>query len=349
MTRPRIRLAQLYTGGVGSEIVRRCAEHPELELVAVMVHADDKAGRDSGELVGAAANGIVTTQSLDDVLATKPDAAIHSGLTFDVELITALLRAGVSVYTGIGGFYVRATADFDAIDRAAREGNASFTAGGNIPGLISDVWPLFVTGYTGRIRQIRARQWNDVSTYPSGVQIQSLGIGKDSGAEAEYAEMFDAHFTGAIRESATMVADGLGVELSDCVLSEKRTVVAEEELTLQPSGLVIGAGQVAGIEWTWTATSGDREFLKVTNQQTAALRLGDGWRQTHDDPPWRVEIDGEPSIVTTFGWPEGAPPGESTSLLNVSRAMNTIPQLVAARPGAVSVLDFPAPRAAGLA
>ena len=133
------------------------------------------------------------------------------------------------------------------------------------------------------------------------------------------------------------------------MLSEKRTVVAEDELTLPASGLVIEQGQVAGIEWTWTATSGDRAFLQVTNQQTAALALGDGWRQTHEDPPWKVEIDGEPSIVTTFGWPEGAPPGESTSLLNVSRAMSTIPQLVAARSGAVSVLDFPAPRAAGLA
>jgi 4-hydroxy-tetrahydrodipicolinate reductase len=344
-----IRLAQLYTGGVGSEIVRRCAGHPQLELVAVMVHADDKAGRDSGELVGAPANGVVTTQRLDDVLATKPDAAIHSGLTFDLDLITALLRAGVNVYTGIGGFYLPGSAEFDAIDEAARAGGASFTAGGNIPGLISDVWPLFVTGYTGRIRQIRARQWNDVSTYPSAVQIESLGIGKDVGAEAEYAAMFDAHFTSAIRQSAQMIADGLGVALTDCVLSEKRTVVVDHDVVLPSSGMVIRTGQVAGIEWTWTATSDDREFLKVTNQQTAALRLGDGWRQTHEDPPWRVEIDGEPSIVTTFGWPEGAPPGESTSLLNVSRAMNTIPQLVAARPGAVSVLDFPAPSAAGLA
>jgi 4-hydroxy-tetrahydrodipicolinate reductase len=344
-----IRLAQLYTGGVGSEIVRRCAGHPQLELVAVLVHADEKAGRDAGELVGAAANGIVTTQRLDEVLATEPDAAIHSGLTFDLDLITTLLRAGVSVYTGIGGFYLPGSAEFDVIDTAAREGNASFTAGGNIPGLISDVWPLFVTGYTGRIRQIRARQWNDVSTYPSAVQIESLGIGKDVGAEQEYAAMFDAHFTSAIRQSAQMIADGLGVELTDCVLSQKRTVVADHDITLPSSGMVIRTGQVAGIEWTWTATAGDREFLKVTNQQTAALRLGEGWRQTHEDPPWRVEIDGEPSIVTTFGWPEGAPPGESTSLLNVSRAMNTIPQLVAARPGAVSVLDFPAPRAAGLA
>jgi 4-hydroxy-tetrahydrodipicolinate reductase len=344
-----IRLAQLYTGGVGSEIVRRCAGHPQLELVAVMVHSDEKEGRDAGELVGAVPNGIVTTQRLDDVLATKPDAAIHSGLTFDLELITALLRAGVSVYTGIGGYYLPGSPDFDVIDGAAKEGDASFTAGGNIPGLISDVFPLFVTGYTGRIRQIRARQWNDVSTYPSGVQIQSLGIGKDVGAEQEYAAMFDAHFTSAIRQSAQMIADGLGVELTNCVLSDKRTVVAEAELTLPASGLVIAQGQVAGIEWTWTATSGAQEFLKVTNQQTAARRLGPGWRETHEEPPWRVEIDGEPSIVTTFGWPEGAPPGESTSLLNVSRAMNTIPRLVAAPAGAVSVLDFPAPTAAGLA
>jgi len=299
--------------------------------------------------VGAARNGVVTTQSIDDVLATKPDAAIHSGLTFDLDLVTTVLRAGVSVYTGIGGYYLPGSPDFELIDSAAREGDASFTAGGNIPGLISDVWPLFVTGYTGRIRQIRARQWNDVTTYPSGVQIQSLGIGKDVGAEEEYAQMFDAHFTSAIRQSANMVADGLGIECTDCVLSQKRTAVADEQLTLQPSGLVIAAGQVAGIEWTWTATSGDHEFLQVTNQQTAALALGAGWRQTYAEPPWRVEIDGEPSIVATFGWPEGAPPGESTSLLNVSRAMNTIPRLVAARAGAVSVLDFPAPRAAGLA
>ena len=343
-----IRLAQLYTGGVGSEIVRRCAGHPELELVAVMVHADDKAGRDSGELVGGAPNGIVTTQQLDDVLATRPDAAIHSGLTFDLELITTLLRAGVSVYTGIGGYYLPGSPDFDVIDTAARDGGASFTAGGNIPGLITDVWPLFVTGYTGRIRQIRASQRNDVSTYPSGVQIQSLGIGKDVGAEAEYAEMFDAHFTSAIRQSANMVADGLGIECTDCVLAQKRTVVAEDDITLPASGLVITKGQVAGIEWSWSATSGNHEFLRASNQQTAALQLGPGWRETHAEPPWRVEIDGEPAIVTTFGWPEGAPPGESTSLLNVSRAMNTIPRLVEARAGAVSVLDFPAPRAAGL-
>jgi hypothetical protein len=341
-----IRLAQLYTGGVGSEVVRRCAGHRQFELVAVMVHSAEKAGRDSGELVGGAPNGVVTTLSVDDVIAARPDAAIHSGLVFDVDLITTLLRAGINVYSGIGGFYLPHSADFDAIDGAARAGGVSFSAGGNIPGLISDALPLFVSGYTGKIRQIRARQANDSSTYPSAVQIQMLGIGMDPEAERAHSESVREIFGDIIRQPLQMVADGLGVELTSWSESEKRVALAESRITLSPSGLVIEPGQVAGVEWTYTACSGDQEFFKLTNQQTAALNLGPGWRETHDMPNWRVEIDGEPSIIAHFAWPSDAHPGESTHLLNVSRAMNTIPRVVAAAPGAVSVLDFPAPVAA---
>ena len=99
---------------------------------------------------------------------------------------------------------------------------------------------------------------------------------------------------------------------------------------------------MAGAQWTFVAHSGDRPFLTIINEQTAVLGLGAGWRENHDEPPWRVEIDGEPPIIATFGWPEGVEPGAANSLLNVSRAMNTIPRLVEAPPGCVSVLDFPA-------
>jgi hypothetical protein len=337
-----IRLAQLFTGGVGSEIVRRCAGHPELDLVAVLVHSDDKAGKDAGALVGADANGIITTQSIDDVLAARPDAAIYSGMQWDVALFARLLRAGVNVYTGLGGYYLPGLPEFEPLDAAGRAGNASFTAGGNIPGLISDVFPLFLTGYTGRIRSIRAWQRNDVSTYESGAQIQSLGIAKTPGDDPEIAQLIDVGFGGAMRQSANMIADGLGIECTDLVLAEKRVALASDDIVLPGSGLVVRAGTVAGVEWTFVASAGDREFYTVSNEQTAALGLGPGWRESFEDPPWRVEIDGEPSIVSTFGWPQGAPPGKSTQLLNVSRAMNTIPRLVAARPGCVSVLDFPA-------
>ena len=339
-----IRLAQLYTGGVGAEIVRRLADHPQIELVAVLVHSPEKAGKDAGLLCGGAANGVITTTSLDEVLATKPDAAIYSGLNPDFPFIANLLRHGVNTYSGVGGFYLPGTPEFELIDEAGRAGNASFTGGGNIPGLVADVFPLFLAGYTGNITEIRCRQWNDVSTNPSAVQIHlRLGIGKFPDEDPEMARAVDEGWARGMRKSAQMVADVMGIELTDMVLESKRIALAEEDILLPNCGLLVKKGTVAGIEWNLVATSHGRPFYRLTNQQTAALRLGEGWRQTHEEPAWRIEIDGDPSIVGTFGWPIEADPGASNYKLNSLRAINTIPRLVAAAPGAVTTLDYPAP------
>jgi 4-hydroxy-tetrahydrodipicolinate reductase len=336
-----IRLAQLYTGGVGSEIIRRLGAHPQLELVAVLVHADAKAGRDSGELVGAAPNGITTTQSIDDIIAARPDAAIYSGMAWDVELFDRLLRAGINVYTGLGGYFLPGQPEFDRLQAAGEAGNSSLAAGGNIPGLISDVFPLFLSGYTGRIREIRAWQRNHVSSYPSAVQIETgLGIGV-APAATETQQIIDNAWVWALGQSANMVATALGIACTNVVLADKRIALAEEDVVLEGSGYLVRKGTVAGAQWTVVAYSGEQPFLTITNEQTAVLGLGPGWRANHEQPPWTVEIDGEPPIVATFGWPDGVEPGAANSLLNTARAMNVIPRLVAAPPGCVSVLDFP--------
>jgi len=336
-----IRVAQLYTGGVGSEIVRRLAGHRELQLVAVLVHSGDKAGVDSGLLVGGAANGITTTQRLEDILAARPHAAVYSGMLWDVEMIASLLAAGVNVYTGMGGYYLPGQPEFATLDAAGRAGNASIAAGGNIPGLISDVLPLFVSGYTARIRAIRVWQRNHVESYPSAAQLeQGLGIGLPPGSNDNEA-MIDGGWVWAMRQSANMVATALGFECTDLTLSDKRVALAPSDVVLAASGLAIKAGTVAGAQWRFSAFTGEREFLTITNEQTAVLGLGAGWRENHDEPPWRVEIDGEPPIVATMGWPPDVAPGAANALLNASRAMNVIPRLVAAPPGCVSVLDFP--------
>jgi 4-hydroxy-tetrahydrodipicolinate reductase len=335
-----IRLAQLYTGGVGSEIVRRLDGHPQLELVAVLVHTDSKARRDSGELVGGRPNGIITTQSVEEVIAAGPDAAIYSGPLWDVPLMGRLLRAGINVYTGMGGYFLPGQPEFEQIDTAAKEGNASFTAGGNIPGLISDVFPLFVSGYTGRIRYIRAWQRNHVSTNPSAAQIQSIGLGVPV-ADEQRQTMIDNAWVWCLRQSANMIAAAIGFECTNAVLTRKDFAVAEEDVSLEGSGLIVKKGTVAGARWSVTGYAGERPFVTITNEQTAVLGLGEGWRENHLQPAYTVEIDGDPPITATMGWPEGTSPGAANYNLNAARAMNTIIRLVSAPPGAVSVLDFP--------
>ena len=44
------RVVQWATGPVGRHALRAVVDHPELEVVGVFVYADDKVGRDAGDL-----------------------------------------------------------------------------------------------------------------------------------------------------------------------------------------------------------------------------------------------------------------------------------------------------------
>ena len=54
MSGARYRVVQWATGNIGTKSLRAVIEHPGLELVGLYVHSADKAGKDAGELCGAA-------------------------------------------------------------------------------------------------------------------------------------------------------------------------------------------------------------------------------------------------------------------------------------------------------
>lgn len=55
------RVVQWATGNIGSRTLRGAAEHPQLEVVGVLVHSADKSGLDAGELCGLAPLGVPAT------------------------------------------------------------------------------------------------------------------------------------------------------------------------------------------------------------------------------------------------------------------------------------------------
>ncbi len=337
-----LRIAQCYTGGIGSEIVRRMAGHPQMELVGVLVHDPAKAGKDSGELVGGAANGVLTTTSLDDILALKPDGVIWSGKTYDIDAYAKILEAGSNLYTGMGGYFIEGAPEQPKLAAAAAKGGSSFCAGGNIPGLISDVLPLFLSGYTGRVRQIRATQRNHVASSHSLFQLSELvGLGRPPGKNS-LIDRLNAGWTSVAAQGSKMIAKGMGLNWESVELIKVEYALAPHRVVLEASGLALDAGTVAGVRWTIVARAGGCEFYRLTNELTAMLALGEGWRQTVEAPAWQVEIDGDPSINCSFGWPDGAEPHRSNTTLNAARAMNMLPRVIAARPGLLTVLDFPA-------
>jgi len=338
----RLRVAQCFTGAIGSEIIRRMADHAQMQLVGVLVHDAEKAGKDSGTLVGAAPNGIITTASLDDILALKPDGIIWSGKTYDVEAYARILEAGINLYTGMGGYFIEGAPEEPQLAAAAAKGDSSFCAGGNIPGLISDVLPLFLTGYSGKITQIRATQRNHVASSHSAFQLaQFVGLGRAPG-DNPLIERVNAGWTSVAAQGSRMIAKGMGLDWESVELIGVDYAIAPYRTVLEASGVVLEEGTVAGVRWTIAARANGREFYRLTNELTAMLALGESWRQTIEAPAWQVEIIGDPSLVCTLGWPEGADPHKSNTHLNAARAINMLSRVVEARSGLLTILDFPA-------
>ena len=104
----KLRVFQFATGNVGSEMVGRIVDHPDLELVGLDRYSPDKVGRDAGEIVGLDPIGVIATGELADVLAAKPDVVNFNGVWPDIDLFCTLLEAGINVVTTsdcIGGYH----------------------------------------------------------------------------------------------------------------------------------------------------------------------------------------------------------------------------------------------------
>ena len=67
MSSKPLRVFQFATGNVGSEMVGRIVEHPDLELVGLYCYSSDKVGRDAGEIVGLEPLGITATGDVAEV------------------------------------------------------------------------------------------------------------------------------------------------------------------------------------------------------------------------------------------------------------------------------------------
>jgi hypothetical protein len=343
-----LRVVVGYTGGVGSTVVRLVQSNPALELVGVLVSSAEKDGRDAGDIVGIEPTGIIATRDVDALVALRADVLSWHGIAWEPEVIARFMRAGTNVYSSMGGWFLPGEPDFDLIEAAGAECGAALLAGGNIPGLISDVLPLFAAGYSANITFIRCWQKDHVPNYPSAYQLGNfLGFGQaipsdpvDLDGELSVA---DASWEWAIGQSAQIVARGLGIPYERTKLTKREFGAASADVTLQPSGLEIKKGDVAGARWTLTAYSQGRPFYEVVNEQTAELGLGASWRQSVDEPNWRVLVEGSPSIEVLFGLPGAHDDPDHVAALNAARAVACFPSVVAvAKTGCVTVLDIPA-------
>lgn len=168
--------------------LRGVIDHPELQLVDVVVHSDAKAGRDAGELCGIAPVGVVATQDPAAMLAGDADAVVYAAAAnlrpLDaVEDMVSILRAGKNVVS----CSVVPLVFPDAVDaafteplrQAAIDGGVSFFTTGIDSGFANDVLPLMLTGVSRVIESVRVTEMFNYATYPDRSAVyEILGFGQ---------------------------------------------------------------------------------------------------------------------------------------------------------------------------
>src|SRR5215472_13578759 len=105
------------SGWTGSAVTKAILASDEFELAGAV--ARRQAGRDAGELLGLAANGVIVASSLREALARPADVLVDFTSADSVKQRTVdALAAGVRVVIGTSGL---TAADYADIERTATE------------------------------------------------------------------------------------------------------------------------------------------------------------------------------------------------------------------------------------
>src|ERR1700739_1807516 len=242
---------------------RGVTDHPELQLVDVVVHSDAKAGRDAGELCGIAPIGVVATQDPARMLAGDADVVVYAaGANLRpleaVEDMVSILRAGKNVVS----CSVVPLVFPDAVDaafteslrQAAQAGGVSFFTTGIDSGFANDVLPLVLTGVSRVIESVRMTEMFNYATYPDKDAVyEILGFGKPP-EETPFAAT-PGVFTFGWGPVLHQLAAGLGVKIDN--IDENVERVAAEESFDTPTGH-ISAAPIAPGPSTLTGYGGGR-------------------------------------------------------------------------------------------
>lgn len=319
---------QYGLGPIGAGLARLAAGKRQVQLVGGIDIDPTKIGRDLGEVIGLDRKlGVSVRGDAAEALAEwRPDAVLHTTGSYLAQTgpqLAGIVESGANVVSTCEELaypVVHAPDWATRLDELAKGRGVTVLGTGVNPGWVMDTLPLFLSGVCQEVRRVRVQRVVDASKRREPLQ-RKVGAGL---SREEFQKLVDAgkvrHV--GLKESVTMLAEGLGWRLDDVTESTEAEVASAKITTPY---LTVEPGQVAGVRQVGRGFRAGEELI------TLELRMFVGAEGSRD----AVQIEGNPSVDALL---QGGTHGD---LATAAIAVNAIPRVLAAPPGVITMKDLP--------
>ena len=321
-----LKVVQVGCGPVGCSIVRLILQKANLKLLGAVDLVN--AGRDLGDVAGLGKKlGIIISEDASTVLGeAKPDCVLHatgSNLDSVYPQLEKIIESGSNIVTTCEELsypyrkYPKLAAN---IDKLAKSHRVTVLATGVNPGFLMDTWPLFMTAVCQDVTQVRVVRRQDASSRRVPFQ-KKIGAGKTIEEFNKLIEAGTLKHVG-LAESIAMIAAGLGWEL-DNITETIEPVILETEVS--SDFVTVKPGQAAGVKQTGYGWKDGKKLITLDFQAHI------GAQEAYDT----VYITGTPNMEVTI---KGGTHGD---IATAAIVVNSVPRVVDAPPGLITMKDLP--------
>ncbi|RLB79113.1 MAG: NADP-binding protein [Deltaproteobacteria bacterium] len=334
----KVKIIQCGLGVVGQDMVKIILEKHNMELIGAIDIADEIIGKDLGHVIGLDRElGVTVSGNAEEVFRTvEADVVLLATSSYFKDMYNTArlaLENGQNVITcgEEGAFpWTKSPELARKIDDLAKKNGVTFLGTGVTPGYVMDYLPISLTGLMKQVNKINIRgvaNWAEVGPY----DWELAGFGKR--IEVFNEKLAKGEIGGLIilRELMEMTARALGWKIDEYKETKKALVSKsrrEAKCGIVEPGTVCGLEQVARGFWKGKEViSYERAYVVNPTLEEDKMEVG-----------MFISIEGIPGVEVAL---KGEVLSQGLILATAARVINSIPQVIDARPGLLTVYELP--------
>jgi len=335
MEREKIKVVCYGVGAVGTRIAKLLLEKEGLQIVGAIDIAKNKVGKDLGEILETGKKlNVIVSDDVDSVMRKACcDVVIHATGSYLKDVypqIAPLAKYGVNVISTCEELsypYLSEPELAKKLEALGVKYAMSFLGTGINPGFLMDTLVITLTGVCQKIDKIKVERVMNAATRRIPFQ-RKVGAGLTA---AEFKKKMDTkEITGhvGLEQSIAMIAAALKWQLDKIQVEQVKPVITQQEV--RSEAILVKKGQVAGLKQI------ARGIMKRKDVITLDFQAYIGAKEEYD----AITIVGVPPIHQKIS------PCVHGDLATVAMIVNSIPKVMNATPGLLTMKDLPVPSAA---